>query len=133
MPRVCPALVVVVAAAVGMPTTAGATNLPDHMGLYVAKSSAKASTATEPGDELPVVASAIAARATGPLIEVTTTQTFTNTSKHTIEAVYVFPLPPDSAVSAMAIQVGDETIHAEIVTRDQAVARHEAAVAAGVT
>lgn len=133
MPRVCPALVVVVAATVGIPTSARATNLPDHMGLYVAKASGQGTTAPELGDEVAVVASAIAARATGPLIEVTTTQTFTNTSTHTIEAVYVFPLPPDAAVSAMAIQVGDETIHAEVVTRDQAVARHEAAVAAGVT
>lgn len=102
------------------------------MGLYVAKTTSATTAAPELGDELPLVASAIAAEATGPLIEVTTTQTFTNTSKHTIEAVYVFPLPPDAAVSAMAITTGDQTIHAEVVTRDQGLARHEAAVAAGV-
>jgi Ca-activated chloride channel family protein len=133
MPRVCPQLLVVAAVAVAAPPAARGATLPDHMGMYVAKQGGKQPAKTEALAELPAVASSIHATATGPLIEVVTTQVFTNTSKHTIEAVYVFPLPPDAAVSAMTIRVGEKVIHAEIVPRDEAVQRHEAAVAAGVT
>ncbi len=67
----------------------------------------------------------------GPVIEVVVTQRFRNPSDHATEATYIFPLPADAAVSAMAIQVGARTIHAAIEPRDAAQRRYEAAVAAG--
>lgn len=59
-------------------------------------------------------------------------QTFRNDTDHATEATYIFPLPPDAAVSAMEIETGTTTIHAAIETREQAQDRYERAIAAGV-
>jgi Ca-activated chloride channel family protein len=131
MPRVCAktGLTLLIAIAFGAARPARASEIPRHFGLYLAKTTSSTTSAPTP---VTLVASSIEATAHGPVIEVVTTQRFTNTTKHTIEAVYVFPLPAEAAVSAMAIRVGEKTIHAEIAPREQALARHEAAVAAGV-
>jgi Ca-activated chloride channel homolog len=128
MPRVC--LIVLIALIGAQPARAAEERR--YLGLYTARTATAKSAAAPALTEVPVVASTITATAHGPLIEVVTVQKFTNTTKDTIEAVYVMPLPPDAAVSAMAIQVGGKTIRAEIAARDQATARHEAAVTAGV-
>src|SRR5205085_1359069 len=49
-----------------------------------------------------------------------------------IEATYIFPLPPDAAVSAMSITAGTKTIKAKIASRGEAQQRYEDAVRAGV-
>jgi Ca-activated chloride channel family protein len=129
MPRVC--LIVLIALIGAQPARAAEERR--YLGLYTARTAAATTASAAPAlTAVPVVASTITATAHGPLIEVVTVQKFTNTTKDTIEAVYVMPLPPDAAVSAMAIQVGGKVIRAEIAARDQAAARHEAAVAAGV-
>src|SRR5690242_6856868 len=116
MARVCAQLAVLAVIAAAATTPARGATLPDHMGLYIARQGNKQPAKTEVPDEVPVVSSKIHATATGPLIEVVTTQEFTNTSKHTIDAVYVFPLPPDAAVTAMTITVGEKAIHADVVS-----------------
>jgi Ca-activated chloride channel family protein len=131
MPRVCAQAVLGLLIAAISATPARAAEDARHLGLYLARTTSTGTKPVAPA-ELPMVASAITATARGPLVEVVTTQTFTNTGKHTIEAVYVFPLPPDAAISAMTIKVGTKTIHAAIEARDKALTRHEAAVAAGV-
>ncbi len=85
------------------------------------------------GQPLPVVASAVDLRVAGPFVEGRIVQRFMNPFDHAIEAVYVFPLPDDAAVSAMSVRTGDRTIVARIEDRAAARRRYEAAVAAGAT
>jgi Ca-activated chloride channel family protein len=116
-----PAFAVTVAiAAVAAPARAGA--LPHHFGLYAQP----ATTA------LPMLDSKVDVRVRGPIVEATVTQTFRNDRDHATEATYVFPLPVDAAVTAMAIVVGDRTIHAAIAGRAEAQRRYEDAVSAGL-
>ena len=84
------------------------------------------------GQPLPLVASDAEVDVVGPFADVVVRQTFRNPEASPIEAVYVFPLPADAAVSAMTIRTGERTITAHIARRDQARAAHEEAVAAGV-
>ncbi|MGE5185072.1 MAG: VIT domain-containing protein [Acidobacteriota bacterium] len=101
--------------------TAGATSLPSRMGMYPSTSA-----------PLPMVDSKMSVSVRGPMVEATVAQTFRNDSDRTVEATYIFPLPPDAAVSAMAIDYGSRTIHASIVRRADAQRRYEEAVAAGL-
>jgi Ca-activated chloride channel family protein len=59
-------------------------------------------------------------RIAGPLARVTVTQEFHNPFAEKIEAVYTFPLPPDSAVDDMTMHIGDRTIRGLIKPRDEA-------------
>lgn len=68
----------------------------------------------------------------GPIVEAVVVQRFRNTGDRATEATYIFPLPADAAVSAMAIQIGTRTIRAAIEPREAAQRRYEAAIAAGV-
>lgn len=65
--------------------------------------------------------------------QVTVTQTYRNDFERPIEARYVFPLPENSAVDDMQIQVGGRTIRAEIQRRAEARKTFEAARNAGHT
>src|SRR6185436_2756957 len=58
--------------------------------------------------------------------------TFRNDTDHVTEATYVFPLPPDAAVSALWIQNGKRSIRADVARREEAKRRYEAAIASGV-
>ncbi|HTS27630.1 MAG TPA: VIT and VWA domain-containing protein [Bryobacteraceae bacterium] len=62
----------------------------------------------------------VKARISGPLARVTVTQEFENPFAEKIEAVYTFPLPPDSAVDDMTMLVGERTIKGLIKPRDEA-------------
>ncbi|HTJ47725.1 MAG TPA: VIT domain-containing protein [Kofleriaceae bacterium] len=83
------------------------------------------------GKPLPVIASSIDLHVDGPFADGTVTQRFRNPLDQPIEAVYVFPLPDDAAVSSMVIRTGSRTIVAKIEDRGAARQRYEAAVAAG--
>jgi len=102
--------------------TAHAFEQARPMGLYAANN----------GPPLAMVDSQIDLTVRGPIIEAIVVQRFRNTAERATEATYIFPLPADSAVSAMAIQIGSRTIHAAIERREAAQRRYEAAVAAGV-
>lgn len=85
------------------------------------------------GQPLPALSTSIDVHVDGPFAEATVTQRFRNPLDHAIEAVYVFPLPDDAAVSSMVIHAGSRTIVAKIEDRRKARERYEAAVAAGAT
>jgi Ca-activated chloride channel family protein len=68
----------------------------------------------------------------GPIVEAVIVQTFQNKGDRATEATYIFPLPPEAAVSAMQIEIGTRTIHATIEKRAEAQARYEEAVRKGV-
>ncbi|HTR51532.1 MAG TPA: VIT domain-containing protein [Kofleriaceae bacterium] len=115
-----PALAVTIAIAASA-TAARANSLPRHLGMY-----------SKPSAPLAMLDSDVAVIVRGPIVEATVTQTFRNDRDHVTEATYVFPLPPDAAVSAMAIETGGRTIHASIAPRAEAQRRYEDAVAAGL-
>lgn len=95
--------------------------LPSRIGMY-----------PKQGAPLAMLDSKMSIRVTGPLASATLTQRFRNDTDHVTEATYIFPLPPDAAVTAMKIVIGTRTIRASIETREQAMDRYERAVAAGV-
>jgi Ca-activated chloride channel family protein len=106
---------------VALAAPAGAGKLPHRCGMYA-----------DPSAALPMLDSSIDVHVRGPIAEATVTQTFRNDSDHVTEATYIFPLPADAAVSAMAIEVGNRTIHAAIARREDAQRRYEDAIAAGL-
>ncbi len=103
----------------GGPAHAG--ELARSMGMYSAA-----------GTPLPMFESKIDVTVRGAIVETVVTQKFQNRTDRATEATYVFPLPLDAAVTAMSIQLPTRTIRAAIEQRDQAQARYEAAVRAGV-
>ncbi|MCB1022187.1 MAG: VWA domain-containing protein, partial [Acidobacteria bacterium] len=62
----------------------------------------------------------VRAEISGFLARVRVTQRFKNTSAESIEAVYTFPLPADSAVDDMTIHIGERTVKGKIKERDEA-------------
>ncbi|OLF80789.1 hypothetical protein AWH62_13790 [Maricaulis sp. W15] len=83
----------------------------------------------EPGRYIPapMVATDIAFDISGPVIRATITQRFENPSDAWVEATYVFPLPEDSGVDRLRMQVGDRFIEGEIQERQAARRTYEAA------
>ena len=63
----------------------------------------------------------------GLLTEATVTQRFTNPGNDWVEGVYVFPLPTNTAVHAMRLQVGDRIIEAQVRERAEAKRTYEKA------
>jgi Ca-activated chloride channel family protein len=70
-------------------------------------------------------------RISGMIATVDVTQSFRNDSGNWAEAVYVFPLPEQSAVRAMRIRIGERVIVGEIKERAQAKKIYERAKAQG--
>lgn len=81
--------------------------------------------------DLPTVRSAMTVTVAGDLVDVEVEQVFRNPNDEAMSATYVFPLHEDAAVYAMAFEVGDERVVAEIKRRDEAVQTFEAAKAEG--
>lgn len=63
----------------------------------------------------------------GLLTEATVTQRFSNPGDDWVEGVYVFPLPPKTAVHALRLQVGDRIIEGQIQEKAVAKKTYEAA------
>ncbi|MCC6807085.1 MAG: AgmX/PglI C-terminal domain-containing protein [Deltaproteobacteria bacterium] len=100
---------------------------------------------TEPGElprlkiagdsklELPLEHTHVSAKIKGYVARVEVTQTYKNDNKSPIEAIYVFPLPENSAVDDMKIVIGDRVIQAEIQKRADARRTYETAKNQGHT
>ncbi len=86
-----------------------------------------------PADICPLKHTDVRASISGALARVTVTQEFSNPSREAIEAVYKFPLPSQSAVDDMGMQIGARTIAGRIKLREEARAIYDAARAAGQT
>ncbi|MFN5683724.1 VIT domain-containing protein, partial [Bradyrhizobium sp.] len=69
----------------------------------------------------------------GPTARARVTQLFRNTSSQWMEAVYVYPLPPDSAVDTLKMIVGDRVVIGDIKPREQAKVIYEQAKRDGKT
>jgi Ca-activated chloride channel homolog len=89
-----------------------------------------------PADEIiafPLRHTDVHARVAGMMATYTIEQTFENPFDTPIEAVYVFPLGDEAAVSGYRIKIGARTITGEIQEREQARATYEHARAEGHT
>ncbi|MGJ5208774.1 marine proteobacterial sortase target protein [Bradyrhizobium sp. HKCCYLR20261] len=69
----------------------------------------------------------------GPTARARVTQLFRNTSSQWLEAVYVYPLPPDSAVDSLKMIVGDRVVVGDIKPRQEAKVIYEQAKRDGKT
>jgi len=74
----------------------------------------------KPGVLCPLKHTGVRVEVSGFLARVTLTQEFHNTADEKIEAVYLFPLPPRSAVDQMTIDVDGRVIRGEIKRRAEA-------------
>jgi Ca-activated chloride channel family protein len=68
----------------------------------------------------PLESTRVSARVTGFVSRVTVEQTFHNPYARPVEAVYLFPLPEDSAVDSMTLRAGDRVVEAHIERREVA-------------
>ncbi|WET72476.1 marine proteobacterial sortase target protein [Rhizobium croatiense] len=67
----------------------------------------------------------------GPIARVKVTQRFQNPSQGWVEGTYVFPLPENSAVDALKMQIGERFIEGQIKPRQEARQIYEQAKAEG--
>ncbi len=79
----------------------------------------------------PLKHTAVESDIVGFVARTTVRQVFHNPLEKKIEAVYIFPLPPDAAVDDMVMLVGDRRIVGQIKERSEAREIYEAAKAAG--
>jgi len=79
------------------------------------------------GDTLPLRYTEVRANITGMLADIKVIQKFENNLNKNIEAVYVFPLPCDSAVNALEIKIGERIIKGVIKEREEARRNYEEA------
>lgn len=80
--------------------------------------------------QLPLKSLSVRARLAGPIAHVDVRQAFSNTTKETLEAVYIFPLG-DGVVDSMVMKVGDREIRAELKERGQAREDYDRAILEG--
>ena len=87
----------------------------------------------EPGSyiEAPRLATDVQIDVNGPILRTRVTQRFQNPSKGWVEGTYVFPLPENSAVDTLKMQIGERFIEGEIKAREEARKVYEEAKAAG--
>ncbi|MGH6810378.1 MAG: marine proteobacterial sortase target protein [Ensifer adhaerens] len=87
----------------------------------------------EPGYfvEAPRLATDVQIDINGPIMRTRVTQRFQNPSKGWVEGTYVFPLPDDSAVDTLKMQIGDRFIEGQIKPRQAAKEIYEQAKAEG--
>lgn len=87
----------------------------------------------EPGSfvEAPRLATDVVIDVNGPIMRTRVTQRFQNPSKGWVEGTYVFPLPENSAVDTLRMQIGDRFIEGEIKAREEARKVYEEAKAEG--
>ena len=70
--------------------------------------------------EAPRLASDVKIDISGPIARIVVTQRFENPSESWVEGIYVFPLPDDSAVDALKMQIGARFIEGIIKPREEA-------------
>ncbi|MEK1930638.1 MAG: marine proteobacterial sortase target protein [Pararhizobium sp.] len=87
----------------------------------------------EPGSfvEAPRLVTDVQIDVNGPILRTRVTQRFQNPSKGWVEGTYVFPLPENSAVDTLKMQIGERFIEGEIKAREEARKVYEEAKAAG--
>lgn len=78
-------------------------------------------------DQLPLKATQTEVNIAGIIADVTVTQTYTNSGKTALEAIYVFPASTRAAVHGMKMTIGDRVVVAKINKREDARREYEQA------
>ncbi|MCE9524058.1 MAG: marine proteobacterial sortase target protein [Alphaproteobacteria bacterium] len=108
--------------------TSGLVQVDDmHTGALLLKS-------TEAGKylEAPRLKTDVAITVTGPIARARITQRFENPTDKWVEGVYVFPLPQNSGVDTLRMQIGDRFLEGDVKERQEARQIYEKAAAAGI-
>ncbi|MCC6282811.1 MAG: VWA domain-containing protein [Saprospiraceae bacterium] len=82
-------------------------------------------------DALPLKKTAAEVNVAGVIADVVLTQTYVNTGKTPLEAIYVFPASSNAAVYGLSMRIGNRLISAKIAERNQARADYEKAKSDG--
>ncbi|NTU82595.1 MAG: VWA domain-containing protein, partial [Chloroflexales bacterium] len=80
---------------------------------------------------VPLEHTAISAEVAGPLAETIVAQRFRNTHSAPIDALYIFPLPAEAAVSELELRIGERVIRGQVRERAEAEATYREAAARG--
>ncbi|MEI6776431.1 MAG: VIT domain-containing protein [Chloroflexales bacterium] len=80
---------------------------------------------------VPLEQTAITVEVAGPLAETVVAQRFHNTHRAPLDALYIFPLPLDAAVSELTLRIGERMMCGEIHARAEAQTMYEEAAARG--
>ncbi len=99
---------------------------PTIPGLYVQSTTSKQLV-------FPLKHTEVLAKIAGNISRVEVTQSFENPFTEPLEAIYVFPLPDESAVDQMEIKIGDRIIKGNIKKREEAKQIYEQAKQEGRT
>ncbi len=78
-----------------------------------------------------LVGVSVAARLRDLLSEVTIEQTYRNSGKRNIEAVYTFPLPANAELLALEVELGERRLRGKAVKKSEAQERYEDAITDG--
>jgi len=81
--------------------------------------------------QCPLTAIRAEGNVTGTCVHLTLTQTYVNADDHPIEAVYIFPLSDEGAVTGLEIRVGDRTIRGKVMESEEAFEEYDDAVSKG--
>lgn len=82
-------------------------------------------------DQLPLKSTAADVKIVGTIADVKITQTYVNTGKNTLEAIYTFPMSTKAAVYGMTMTIGKRKITAQIEEKQKARQDYETAKAEG--
>ena len=82
-------------------------------------------------DKLPLKSTAADVKIVGTIADVKITQTYVNTGKNTLEAIYTFPMSTKAAVYGMTMTIGKRKITAQIEEKQKARQDYETAKAEG--
>ena len=81
--------------------------------------------------QCPLTAIRAEGNVTGTCVLLTLTQTYVNADDHPIEAVYIFPLLDEAAVTGLEIRVGERTIRGKVMGSEAAFEAYDEAVSRG--
>jgi Ca-activated chloride channel family protein len=88
---------------------------------------------TQTGQAIPLVGMDIKAKIEGLLTSICVEQTYHNTEKVNIEAVYTFPLPMAAVLTKLQVKIADRLLSAKILEKAEAEARYEEAITDGAS
>lgn len=86
---------------------------------------------TQQGNPVPLERVSLGGEILGEHARLTVRQVYRNVESVPIEAVYVFPLPPEAALAGFRVAVDGRELHGELMARDTASEAYQEAVAAG--
>jgi Ca-activated chloride channel family protein len=86
---------------------------------------------TPSGESVPLLGVALSGEVIGGHARITSTQRYQHHERQPVEAVYVFPLPSDAAVTGFVMEVAGRRLEAEVKEREEAFRVYDDAITSG--